>query len=313
MRRQLRGSVVVVTGASSGIGRASALAFARQGAKVVVVGRAEQSLVHVVAACEALGATAVAVPADTAQLEDLERILRVALQRFGRVDTWVNAAAGLVVGPFGSEDLAAVDRILATNIRGTTLASRVCLAQFHEQGHGVLVNVASMLGVVVNPMAPIYVMTKFAVRGLSLSLHHATRGHPGIRVCVVLPSAVDTPMFQHAANSTGRALRAIPPATSPERVAAAILGCARRPRRQRPVGVIARAILLGLRLSPALTELFVARWSGSLLLRSSSAPASHGALDVPQGPGATSGGWRRGRVRRRLGDALGRAHAARLH
>jgi short-subunit dehydrogenase len=173
----------------------------------------------------------------------------------------------------------------------------------------VLVNVSSVLGVVPNPLVPVYAMSKYAVRGLSLSLHHLSSAWPGVRVCVVLPGPVDTPMFERAANYTGRSLRAIAPAAAPERVAAAIVRCTRRPRRQVPVGLLGHAILLGLRVAPRLTEWTVARVAAALILSDRPVSDHAGTVRSPGGPGRVHGGWRHGALRRRAGDALGRARA----
>jgi len=96
----------------------------------------------------------------------------------------------------------------------------------------------------------LYSTTKFAVRGLALNLQQEVAGHPRIRVCLVLPGPVDTPFFDRAANHTGHRLRAIPPASAPERVAATILACARRPRRQATTGVVPHLALAAHRLAP---------------------------------------------------------------
>ena len=189
---------------------------------------------------------------------------------------------------------------------GGYLGSRAALRTFQEQGHGVLINVSSLLGIVTNPVVPTYVMSKFAVRGLTLSLRNAMAGHRRIHVCVVMPGPVDTPIFDNAANSTGRELRVIPPGYAPERVAAAIVRCARRPRRQATVGVIGHLILLGHHVSPRLTDWGVAQWSGRLITRSAPAEERSGSVHEPAGEERLHGGYRKGRVRRRLGEGLGR-------
>jgi short-subunit dehydrogenase len=310
--RDLDGAVVVVTGASSGLARATALAFADHGCALVLAARAERPLREVAAEIEGRGGRALVVPTDVGSADAVEHLGRRAVEAFGGIDVWVDAAGVLLAGPFGREPVEEVERLVATNVMGTVYGARVALEQFRRQGQGTFIAVSSMLGIVVNPMVPLYTMTKFAVRGLALSLHQVVRREPGIHVCTVLPGPVDTEIFQRAANHTGRRLRAIPPACSPERAAAAIVACARRPRRQVVVGVTSRLLLaLPHRVAPAFTERVVAEVTGRLIVQREAAPDTAGALfDAPESA-TTSPGWRLLAPRRALGDAWGRALARR--
>jgi NAD(P)-dependent dehydrogenase (short-subunit alcohol dehydrogenase family) len=193
-------------------------------------------------------------------------------------------------------------------VLGSTLVSRAALSRFEAQGHGVLVVTSSILAVVPNPVVPTYTMSKFAIRGLLLSLHAAYRRHDGIHICEVMPGPIDTPLFAHAGNHSGHVLRAIPPACAPERAAAALVRSAVRPRRRRVVGITGRVVLLGVRVVPRFTQWAVATYSGRLILTGSEAASTPGALHAPPaGPRTVSGGWRRGAQRRRIGAALGRS------
>jgi NAD(P)-dependent dehydrogenase (short-subunit alcohol dehydrogenase family) len=310
MKRELRGSAVVITGATSGAGRATALAFARRGARTALAARDAAALDDVAAACDALGADSIAVPTDITDADAIDRLAESALQRFGAIDTWVNVAGALVAGALDQTAIADLDRLIATNVRGSMLANRRALACFRQQRSGVIINVSSILGVVPNPVVPAYTMSKFAVRGLSLCLHH-TPGLPGVRVCTVLPGPLDTPMFDSAANYSGKQLRSVPPSCAPERAAAAIVACARRPRRQVVVGWTGRLVMLGSRVWPGFTERAVALYSGRFLLRPTPAPDSSGDLYAPHGERRIDGEWRRNATRRRLGAAVGRGLARR--
>jgi short-subunit dehydrogenase len=306
-RRDLHGAVVVITGASSGIGRAAALAFASHGAKLVLASRSDDALVEVQHACEARGAKASVVPTDISDRAAVEHLREQAVQQFGRIDVWVQTAAATIAGPVGSESVDELRVLVDTNVLGTVHCAEAALATFTEQGQGVLIIVGSLLGIFPNPQVPLYSMTKHAVRGLALNLQHALAGHRGIDVCLVLPGPVDTPLFQRAANHTGRELRAIPPAYAPGRVAATIVACARRPRRQATTGVVSHLAMTGHRLAPRLVEWLVARWSAEMLTRPVSAPKTSGSLFGPPATGAVPGGYRRGELRRRLGERLGTA------
>ncbi|MCW6003693.1 SDR family NAD(P)-dependent oxidoreductase [Micromonospora sp. CPCC 205371] len=293
--------VVVITGASSGVGRATALAFAAEGAELVLASRSPEALSEVERDCRERGGQVLVVPTDIADPAAVERLTTLALRRFGRIDVWVEAAAVGIAGPLGSESVDEIRRLVDTNVFGTVLSARAALATFQGQGKGVLIIVGSLLSLFPNPMVPLYSMTKFAARGLALNLQQAVAGHPGIRVCLVLPGPVDTPFFVRAANHTGRQLRAIPPAYAPERLAATILACARRPRRQATAGVVAHLALAAHRLAPRAAEWFVARWSATLITGPRPAAPGSGSLFDPPPTGAVQGGYRRGRVRRRLG------------
>jgi short-subunit dehydrogenase len=311
-RSTFRDAVVVITGASSGVGRATALAFAAQGACLVLASRSQEALAEVESDCRQRGGRVLVVPTDIADPAAVERLARLAVQRFARIDVWVEAVAVGVAGPLGSESVDEIRRLVDTNVFGTVLCTRAALATFKSQGNGILVIVGSLLSLFPNPLVPLYSLTKFAIRGLALNLQQTVAGHPGIRVCLVLPGPVDTPFFQRAANHVGRQLRAIPPACAPERVAATILACARRPRRQATTGVVAHLALAAHRMAPRATESIVARWSATLITTSAPAPPGPGSLFDPPPSGAVHGGYRRGRVRRRLGEWLGEAQAARL-
>jgi short-subunit dehydrogenase len=308
-RRSLDGAVVAVTGATSGLGRATAHAFAAHGATVVVLARDGAAVEQVARECRERGGEALAAPADTADAVAVEAAADDAVRRFGRLDVWVNAASVGIVGEFGKEPLDEVRREVDTNVFGYVVGSRVALAQFERQGGGTLVNVSSLLGVVPNPLVPTYVMTKFAIRGLTSALRHAARRRPGVAVCSVLPGPIDTPFFERAANHTGRRARAVPPAMAPERVAAKVVRCARRPRREVTVGFVPHVVLYGHRFAPRTVEWLVAEYSARLILRREPAPEGAGALFGGPSQAATHGGWRRGRVRRHLGERLGRARA----
>jgi short-subunit dehydrogenase len=304
-------TVVVVTGASSGIGRATAHAFAAKGANVVLVARSHDALHEVAVECKQRGGETLIVPADIADDEAMAGVTSQALERFGRIDVWVEAAGVLVAGPFGSESVSEIRRLVDTNIVGTVLGAREALAVFDEQDHGVLIVVSSLLGLVNNPLVPLYSMTKFAIRGLALNLQRFVGRRANIHVSLVLPGPVDTGLFQRAANHTGHQLRAIPPAVSPQRVAAAIVACAERPRHQTTVGVISHVVLVGHRLAPRMTEWAVALYSAATLTRGESQDDTEGWLFRPPDGGVLPHQWRLGAARRVLGDQLGRVLAQR--
>lgn len=292
--RKLKNSVVVITGASSGIGRATALAFARRGATVVVSARREEALADVVQECRAHKADALALPADVRDAESVEQVARQAVHRFGRLDVWVNDAAVNLYGRLEDAPVDAWHAVVETNVFGTYHGMRAALPPMREQGRGVIVNVSSVLGKVGSPYQSSYVASKHAVRALSDCVRQEVLDTPGIAICTVLPGPVDTPLFTQAANYTGREVKPIKPVISADRVAKAIVSCAARPRRESLVGASARQIVGAKRVVPGLAERRLARQVEQDHFADAPAPTQPGIVRQPgEGNGTVSGGWTR--------------------
>ena len=228
---QIRGSVVVVTGASSGIGAATARAFGRAGARVVVAARRVERLEAVAGDIEAAGGEALVVAADMSRLEDIQRLIEQTRERFGRIDVLVNNAG------FGRLDwLEKLDPVrdieaqYAVNVLGAVHASRLVLPLMMAQRSGHIINVCSTSGLIATPTYSIYASTKFAVRGFSEALRREVAPW-GIKVSTLYPGGVATEFAEHAGIrrktgvTTPRWLL-----MSPEKVADAIVGLVRHPR-----------------------------------------------------------------------------------
>jgi short-subunit dehydrogenase len=295
MPRKLEGSVVVITGASSGIGRAAALAFARRGARLVLAARRERPLIELLAECEHLGARAIAVPTDMTDERAVQNLARRAVESFGRIDTWINNHGVTLFARFEDAPLADYRRVLEVDFFGTVHGARAALPIFRRQGSGVLINMGSMVSRLGEPYVSAYVAAKHAVRGLGISLRQELMldGAKEIRVCTVMPATVDTPFFQHAANYTGRKAKAMPPVYSPERVAKTYLSLAQRPRAETFVGGSARQLFFQNLVAPKQTEYQIAQMTEHLHLypEKGQAPTS-GNLFSPMDEGDTArGGW----------------------
>lgn len=255
----LNEAVVVITGASSGIGRAAALAFAGRGARLVLAARRGALLDEVAQACEAAGTQALAVPTDVTDPQAVEALAVAAEERFGHIDVWVNNAGVTALGRFDELPPEVFRQVIETNLFGYVHGARAALARFRRQRHGVLINNASMNAYVAEPYASAYVASKFAVRALSDSIRSEWLDEPDIHVCTVLPAVIDTPLFQHAANYDGRPVRAMPPVYPAEQVAGTIVAMAERPQRESFVGNSGRLLALQHTLAPAATERMMAR------------------------------------------------------
>lgn len=305
VRRRVSDSVVVITGASSGIGRGTALALAERGACVVLAARSEESLRAAAAECERAGGRAVTVPTDVTDQAAVHALAERAIEAFGRIDVWVNCAAVIAFGEFEKTPADVYRRVIETNLFGQIHGARAALPHFRTRGTGVLVNIASVWGSVTSPYVSAYVTSKFGVRAFSESLREALRlerATRDIHVCTVLPQAVDTPIFQHAATYTEYRPKAIPPTVGPDRVVRAILRSIEHPRRQRTVGVAGLLLEFGHAVLPSLFGRIVPAAMNAVAFSRERARGGPGNVFEPMpAVNAVDGGWRRSRLRLAVG------------
>jgi NAD(P)-dependent dehydrogenase (short-subunit alcohol dehydrogenase family) len=301
--RDLSDCVVVITGASSGIGRAAAQAFAREGSRLVLAARASQPLQDAASECERAGAKALAIPTDVRDEAAVRALAERAVARFGRLDVWVNCAGVIAYGRFDDVPSEVFRAVVETNFFGQVHGARACLPRFREQRSGVLINMSSVWGRVTTPDVSAYVASKFAVRAFSESLRHELRDLPGVDVATMLPQAVDTPIFDSAANYSGRAVRPVPPLVDPDEVAHGIVLCARSPKREVTYRRTGRALELLHSVLPSLYERLLPAMFEAGNYGPATRPPSPGSVLVPGTSGhAVHGGWRR--QRRQLAGAL---------
>jgi short-subunit dehydrogenase len=308
----LPGAVVVITGASSGIGRATARHFARMGACLVLAARRHELLREVVHECERLGGRAMAVPTDVTDAEAVRRLADAAVEAFGGIDVWVNNAGAGVFGPFTEARIELHRQVVEINLLGTMHGAAAALPVFLRQGHGVLINNISMGGWAPTPFAAAYTASKFGLRGFTASLRQELKHHRDIHVCAVFPSIIDTPGFGHGANVSGRALAPTGTIYAPEDVAQAIAGLVERPRDEVAVGWPARAGQVAYALAPRPTENLLGAAMRRYLRNAPPAPRTEGALmrPVPKGTGVSGGLRSRQTPPPSRGRSLGLALAA---
>ncbi len=287
--------VVVLTGASSGIGRATALAFAGTGARLVLAARGRDALGAVAAECRAAGATVLAVPTDVTDAAAVQQLADNALQHFGQVDVWINNVGVGAIGKFELTPLESHRRVIEANLLGHLHGAYAVVPHFRERGRGTLINMISIGGFVPAPYAAAYTASKFGLRGLSESLRAELSDAPGIHVCEVYPTFVDTPGVSHGANYTGRRVRPTPPLVDPRRVAAVLVSLARSPRPSVQIGSVAVPGRMAHALAPGLLGRFM-NWAASFALaRADRAGASDGNLFTPSQNTAIDGGYRKSR------------------
>jgi len=243
--------VVLVTGASSGIGEATARLAASRGNHVVLLARGEEALARVGSECRALGAASVLVcPTDVALDDEVESAVSTAMARHGRLDVVVSNAGVVAYGSIDALPLEVFNTVLATNLVGTVNVVRHVLPVLREQDAGSLVLVGSLLGHIAAPQMGAYVISKWGVRGLFRQLRVDNRDRPGIRFAYIAPGGVDTPIYLQAANYSDSVGRPPFPVASPEHVAARTLSAAEHPWRGGQVGVANDVIRFGFVAAP---------------------------------------------------------------
>lgn len=245
--------VVLVLGATSGIGLATCLRFAGDRARLVLGARSAEALTAAVQQCRDAGAArADGVVVDVTSEDDVRSAVERAVELHGRLEVVVLAAAVMAYGTVESIPPQVFEHVVDTAVGGTVNTARVVLPVFRRQGGGTLIVVNSLLGSVTVPEMGAYATAKWGQRALVRTMQQELRAEHGIDVCLVSPGSVNTPIYYQAANYLGRMLRPPWPVRSPEHVADAIARLAQRPQQHVsvPVGVTNPLIITGFRLLP---------------------------------------------------------------
>jgi short-subunit dehydrogenase len=292
MPRPLDQQVVVVTGASQGIGRETALEMAARGASIVVAARNQEALDQLAAQGERLGGRMEPVVTDVAEYDQVERLGQRAEQRFGRIDTWVNNAAVSIYASVEQMDADEMVRLVQVNLLGQMFGSKVAVAHMKPKAQGVIVNVGSALSERAVPLQSAYVATKHAIRGFSEALRmELEHEETGIDVVVILPSSINTPLFNWARSKLGVQPMPVPPVYEPRVVAQAICHAAEHGGREIVAGGWGKLLLAAQTLSPTLLDRYMLQGSRGYRQQMTDEPQSRrdNLFHPSSGPGSTTG------------------------
>lgn len=286
-QRKIESKTYLILGASSGIGRGVAEKLGEYKANVVLAARRGELLEEVAQVVRQKGGTALVVPMDISKPEDVQRLADAAVERYGKIDVWINMAGVGVIGKFWDIPIEDQAKIVDINLKGFIYGSHAAIKIFQNQGYGTLINVGSVESV--NPLAyhASYAATKGGIINLGQAINQELRlnGHKKIKVVTIEPWAIDTPFWRHAANYSGGTPRmaAMDPARKPVN---AVLRSSLRPRQELPVGWKARATTISHRIFPRLTERLSANIIHKYQIKNAPpAPPTSGSVHEPMKEG----------------------------
>lgn len=291
--KSLLGKVIVITGASSGVGRATALSLARKGASVILAARRENILDEVAEECKTLGGKALVIPTDVTDADAVKILAAAAEEWGGKIDVWLNNAGVLAAGNFEDTPVDVHDQVIKINLLGYMHGAHAVLPYFKQQGYGILINNISVGGWFPTPYAVGYSASKFGLRGFSEALQGELHNWPHIHICDIYPAFLDTPGIQHASNYTGHVLRPAPPVYDPQKVAQTITNLVLHPRKSTIVGSMAAFLKLAHNLFPSLSRKITAGTMEAYFKNADPIKDTDGNLFEPAEYGTSiHGGWR---------------------
>ena len=292
IRKPLSGKTIVITGASSGAGRAAALRFAARLCNLVLAARNEEVLKEVAKDCETLGARTLVVRTDVSDAVAMEALAQKAADVYGGIDVWINNAGVLAVGSFTDVPMMVHDQVIKTNLLGYMHGAYAVLPWFKKQGYGILINNISVGGFLPVAYGSSYSASKFGLRGFFEALQAELSAFKNIHVCNMYPAFLDTPGIQHAANYTGSYARPAPPVFDPMKVAVAMVELAQQPRPSTQVDMATPFLKFAYSFMPGITRRIMEKVMRTYFNNAPGLPPTAGNVFAPANFGnAVHGGW----------------------
>lgn len=292
MNNKMMNRTVVITGASSGAGRAIALAFSEKGHNLVLAARNIEELESLARECESFGSRVKVVRTDVGHYPDMIN-LAAAADDFGPgIDVWVNNAGVLAIGRFDDMPMEVSEQVIRTNLLGYMHGAHAVLPYFKKQKNGIVINNISIGGFLPMPYGAGYSASKFGLRGFSTALKAELTAYSEIHICDAFPGFLDTPGIQHAANYTGKRLKPAPPVYDPARLAMAIVKLADHPRSETMIGSASVLFRLSYALFPGIVSRIAGTMINGYLKQANDIEKSDGNIFSPVAYGnAVYGGW----------------------
>ncbi|MCX2740781.1 SDR family oxidoreductase [Pontibacter anaerobius] len=287
--KPLRDQVIVITGASSGIGLATARAAARKGARLVLASRNQERLAIIEEQLMLEGAQATHVVADVGNREDVQRIADAAIEKFGGFDTWINNAGVSIYGKLADVSDEDSRRLFDTNFWGVVSGSLIAANYLRNQG-GAIINLGSELSDVAIPLQGMYSASKHAVKGFTDALRmELEEDEAPVSVTLIKPAGINTPYPEHARNYTEYELTLPPPVYEPEEVANAILYAAEHPERDIYIGSGSKMMSSLNKYAPSLVDWVNKKFMTNLQVTDQPAHHKEGSLHQPGTDGNVHG------------------------
>ncbi|TPE46273.1 SDR family oxidoreductase [Pontibacter mangrovi] len=289
--KPLREQVIVITGASSGIGLATARAAAKKGAKLVLASRNEEALANVEEQIKTEGGEAIHLVADVGRREDVQRIAETAIRHFGGFDTWINNAGVSIYGKLSEVSEEDSRRLFDTNFWGVVSGSLMAADHLRNRG-GAIINLGSELSDVAIPLQGMYSASKHAVKGFTDALRaELEEDEAPVSVTLIKPAGINTPYTEHARNYTNKELTLPPPVYAPEEVAYGILYAAEHPERDIFIGSGSKLMSSLNKYAPSLVDWVNKKFMTNMQLRDKPAKHKDGSLHAPGADGHVHGNY----------------------
>ncbi len=268
--------VVLITGATGGIGTATALAYAQRGADLLLTARSAGELENLAGECRKAGGRALTRVVDVSDAEAVSQAVDLAVAEYGGLDIVVHTAAVVAYGRLSEVPREVWEKVVDVGVHGTANVAREALRVFEAANSGSLVIIGSVLGQITAPRMGAYATSNWAVRGLARTLQQEARKTPGVHVALVSPGGIDTRIYRLAATYVGRAGSPPPPVLSPQAVARKVLRVVDKRRRNAAVGPLNPLMRLGFTLFPRLYDVLVGPLFQRLALARKPSPESQG-------------------------------------